>query len=477
MKRSSVLAGLAILGMTAAATTPAQALENEIHGSYRLMSQLTNFNQTVNTPESVDGGYYPQGNPKNPGTAMYFEQRVRLAYTAKVNADLKLVTMFEANADFGDNAYSAHGTSMSGTMGGGAVGSRSINLRTDEVYLNMNIPSTSVNLKVGIQPLSDSYKSVIFDTRAAGISATTPVGKNATVTAAFFRFNDDFYRVAPAPVPPATVSANPVTAQTPGNQTGDFYILDGKYSVSKEFTVGGSYYLYYNDLNKATQTRTNIHMLGANAEAVFGPATINGFAVYQTGKDLQGKTLNAFALNFGTQCKSGPGTAHTEFLYMSGDHGDRASNSSAFWVTQGGAAWENAYDPHLLILARDTYAMVTDNSIVFDNMRNQGVVLGSIGYDLPLAKKLTGTANAGFAAINRANSTIKPVNANTSGANGSNYLGTELNIGLEYKMFENLSVLPRFAYVFLGDYYKGVAAGGATPDNPYMASLVMNLSF
>jgi len=39
-----------------------------------------------------------------------------------------------------------------------------------------------------------------------------------------------------------------------------------------------------------------------------------------------------------------------------------------------------------VFLARDTYAMVTDNAVVFDNMHNQGVILGSIGYDLPFTK-------------------------------------------------------------------------------------------
>lgn len=353
-------------------------------------------------------------------------------------------------------------------MGGGAIGSRSVNLRTAEAYVDMNIPSTPVKLKVGIQPLSDSYKSVIIDTRAAGIVASAPIA-DATVTAAFFRFNDNFYK---------KTLTNPAPG-TPGNQSEDFYLLDGKYSPSKELTIGGSYYLYYSDLNRSATpapAKTNIHIFGVNAEAVFGPATVNGFAVYQTGKDLDGKTLNAWAFNFGTQCKSGPGTAHTEFLYLSGDHGTSKDKSNAFWVTQNDAAWENAYDPHLLLLARDTYAMVTDNAIVFDNMRNQGVIMGSIGYDLPFTKKLTGTANAGFAAINRQNST-KPLIFGTTKTNDSDYLGTELNVGLEYKMFEGVVVIPRFGYVILGDYYKNVAAGGATPDNPYMASVVMNLSF
>jgi hypothetical protein len=470
MKRGKVLASLTALSLTAAAATPAMALENEFHGMYRILSQVSNFNQTINTPEAVDGGYYPGGNPRRPGTSTYFEQRARLGYTAKVNPDLKLVTLFEVNADFGDNAYSANGTTVSGTMGGGAIGSRSVNLKTAEAYVDANIPSTPVKLKIGIQPLSDSYKSVIFDTRAAGISASAPIA-DATVTAAFFRFNDNFYKKSlPSPSP-----------STPGNQTEDFYLLDGKYSLSKDMTLGASYYLYYNDNNKsnpatAKHSRTNIHMFGVNAEAVFGPATINGFAVYQTGKDLDGKNLNAFALNLGSQCKAGTGTAHTEILYLSGDRGTSKDKSNAFWVTQNDAAWENAYDPHLLLLARDTYAMVTDNSIVFDNMHNQGVIMGSIGYDLPLAKKLTLTPNVGFAAVNRDNS-AKPINPVTGKANKSDYLGTELNVGLEYKMYENIVVIPRFAYVILGDYYKGVAAKGLTPENPYMASVVMNLSF
>lgn len=67
MKRCNVLAALAILGMTAAATTPAMALENEFHGMYRIIGEVTNLNQTINTPGSVDGGYYPEGTRKTRG--------------------------------------------------------------------------------------------------------------------------------------------------------------------------------------------------------------------------------------------------------------------------------------------------------------------------------------------------------------------------------------------------------------------------
>lgn len=290
VSKRTLLAFAAAGALTVATTVPALSVENEFHGMYRVFSAITNFNQTANTSETVDGGYYPGGNPKSPGTAVYLEQRARVAYTARVNPDLKVVTMFEVNADFGDNAYSTHGTTVSSTAGGGAIGSSSVNLRTKEAYVDMNLPSTPVKVKVGIQPFSDSYKSVIFDTRATGILATSPVG-DATVTSAFFRFNDNFY------------SKTPVTpvASTSGNQTADFYLVDGKYSLNKDTKVGASYYLYYNDIKKPTQPKTYIHMFGVNAEAVIGPATINGFAVYQTGKDLEAKTLNAWALNLGTQ--------------------------------------------------------------------------------------------------------------------------------------------------------------------------------
>ncbi len=471
-----LLAVAAATVMTTAAATPAMALENEFHGMYELLSVMSNFNQTPNTPESLDGGYYPQGNPKNARTATYFEQRARLMYIAKASDTLRLVTQFEINADWGDNAYSSRGTYEAGTMGGGAVGSDSINFRTRQAYLDFGIPATPLRLKVGIQPVADAYKSVILDSRAAGVLASAPIG-NSSVKAGFFRFNDQFY-----PDPSKAPNATPLTS---GNATADYYLLEGKLNPTKNLSLGVNYNLYYSDIDRnLPQARTNINMLGVNAEAVFDAVTLNGFAVYQFGKDLQGKTLNAWACNLGSQVKAGPGSVHTEFLYLSGDnHAANSNNSNAFFVMQssdrpGGfilQGYQNGYDAHLQILGRDPYALVTDNSIVFDNNHGQGVFLGSIGYDLPISDRLLASANAGFAAVAKSNANA-PNNRFTNAPNSSNYLGTEMNVSLEYKMYKNLSVIPRFAYVILGDYYKDVASDG-TPDNPYMASLVMSYTF
>jgi hypothetical protein len=130
------------------------------------------------------------------------------------------------------------------------------------------------------------------------------------------------------------------------------------------------------------------------------------------------------------------------------------------------------------LLFRDAYSMTSDNAVVYtSNNRDQGVIAGFVGYDLPVNAKLTTSVNAGFAAVAKANPNVKPVNQNTGNANNSNYLGTEVNLVANYKLFDNLNVIGRGAYVILGDYYEGVAKNGQDPRNPYMASLILNYAF
>jgi hypothetical protein len=130
----------------------------------------------------------------------------------------------------------------------------------------------------------------------------------------------------------------------------------------------------------------------------------------------------------------------------------------------------------MVILGRDKNAYTTDNAIVYNsNNKNQGVIGGYIGYDLPINAKLTTAFNAGFAAVAKENNN-KPINIGTGRVNDSNYLGTEINAEATYQLFENLSFSTRVAYVFLGDYYKNVALDG-TPVNPYDFKLIAKYTF
>jgi len=471
MKRRNVLAALALLGMTAAATTPAMALENEFHGMFQAQYINSNFNgaNTTAFPANTAAGfapptyggdsqYVPFGLPKHVYSANFIEQRARIGYTAKASSDLKLVTRFELDyAYWGDSSYGTHRNH------GAAIGADQVNIETKNIYLDANI-FKDVNMRLGMMPYNDSFKSIMFDADMAGIAFSSSYNK-FTPTVGFFRFND----------------TGAAKDNTLGHLTNDLFVLDGKYEATKDLKVGAAYYFFRND---AITTNSNdisildqqqdvkLHALGLNAEYVSGPLTLNGFGILEVGT-VNTRATTAWALNAGAKYKVGPGTAHAEFLYVSGDSGT-TGHSNAFYAVFNnvGTAEHGYYDNEMVILGRDKNAMTTDNSIIATAGNfGQGQIGGYIGYELPLTDRLTSAANAGFAAVAKDNKAF------TGTAHKSNYLGTEINAEANYKLLENLTGGVRVAYVFLGDYYKGVALGGETPVNPYDAKIIFKYTF
>jgi hypothetical protein len=454
MKSRNIVAVFVTLGLAAATATPALALENEFHGLFSLRYINSNFNRTATTdfnPDTGgDGSYSPGGQNKRQYSANFFEQRARLQYIAKASADLKLVTHFEL-----DYAYWGNSSYTVGRNAGGAQGADTVNIETKSIYLDFN-PCNFINVRMGMQPIADSFKGSIIDSDAAGVLLTgTSYGK-FTPSIGYFRFNDSGSR-----------------ENVLGHLTSDFFLLDGKYEVSKNFKVGGAYY-FFRDNHDASPTVTNdikIHSFGMNAEYTTGPLTLNGFAIYQTGW-LNNDYVNSFAGNLGAKLKAGPGTARMEILYVSG------GNRNAFFSSPGGE--HGYYDNEMVILGRDKNAYTTDNSILpLTGANGQGQMGLYIGYDLPVTPKLDTAFNVGVAGVTHSTDSKPVIYVNrtaTTGRNGSNFLGAEVNAEATYKLLEGLSVSARAAYVFLGGYYKNVAVDG-TPVDPYDAKLIFKYTF
>lgn len=452
MKSSKTLAALVTLGLAAAVATPVMALENQFSGAFTSFYDLSNY--------SASGALAKEAPTQN-----YFVQRVRLGYTAKASEDLKLVTKFELDYNwYGNSSYSvARG-------GGGALGADSVNLETKNLYLDMNVVK-GVNAKIGMQGYNDSFKGIIFDADMAGILLAHEYDK-ASVTAGFFRFAD------------STNTATWADINKIGKYTQDMFSLDAKYSVSKEVKVGAAYYYISDNQTKSTVTPgaligytvngdkiyglgtttttstndTKVHTLGLNAEAAIGPLTLTGFALTQFG-DLNATTkAKGYAFNVGAKMPLAGGTARSELLYAAG-----GKNSLYIPASAGGTEGGGFYDNEMIMLSRDKNATTIDNAIVFDvNNANQGVIMGSLGYDYTFSPKLSGSVNAGFAAV-----------AKSSGPNNSDYLGTEINCEANYKLMPAVTLGARAGYVMLGDYFKS----SPTLDNPYDVKLIAKFSF
>jgi len=454
MKRNKKLLAVAAAGvLTVAAAVPAFALENEFHGSFTSFYDLSNFSAAGN-----DGGNTLQGLQKDAPTENYFVQRARLGYTAKVSDQVKLNTKFELDYTFwGNSSYST------GRNQGGAIGADSVQIETKNVFLELNYPA--VNAKIGMMPYNDSFKGILFDADMAGVLFAHDYS-NAGVAAGFFRFGDN--------------------GGTLGKNNYDMLSLDAKYSISKELKVGAAYY-YITDNRKNAPIASNAALLdgngnptnvypagttftavpdkdakisniGLNFEGLVGPVALSGFALKQFGDLDTNVDAKGYALNLGAKLALLGGTLRSEFLYVSGGK-DAFYNPGGAGGTEGGGF----YDAEMIILNRDKNAKTIDTAIVYDaNNVNQGVIMGSIGYDHPCTDKITSSVNAGFAAVAK--------NVNSRGT--SDYLGTELNLESNYKLTPNVTLGVRGGYVFLGDYFKGTNA-----DNPYDLKVLANLAF
>jgi hypothetical protein len=485
--KKTLLAVAAVGALTAATAVPASALENEFHGMYKMKYFVSNLDNGA-------GGFYaPTG--KGTSTNNYFEQRARLFYNAKANDDLKLVVAFEIDSVFGDRAQGGFtGVNAAGNTGtvntatatrgtGGAFDTDAVNLETKWVHLDFNIPGAPVNVKVGTQAIKDDLKGILFDVDAAGIYTTSKFGP-ATVNLGYFRGYEGI---------------NGDTTGVGFNKLGvnnlDMVILQGKFAVSKDLSVGADYYGYFDYRQNSAIMKD--HTLAINADAKVGPVAVSGFIAGQMG-DIKNNVagtkqdLVGLAANVAGKLKVGPGTAKLSALYTSGDNG-KGDNSSWQSLQQsiGGAATLNTTagtlntynESGMMLLMRNGAAAgtTTDRGIVWTtNNKNQGVTGVFAGYDAALTPKFYANGNVGVAWTSNENS-AKPTNLATNAKNSSDFLGTEINAECGYKLYDNLTASAQAAYVVLGDYYKNTGRdnGGAaaTPDNPFTTRLVLTYVF
>lgn len=441
-----MLAFAAVTALTAATAVPAMALENEFHGMYKFMGYQTNiFNGSSLNPAFSSDAH----------SGFYAEQRARLLYTAKANDNLKLVTHFEMDARFGgkDATYLGAGNDA------GNLDADQLTLETKSVYLDFKCPITDANVKVGIQPWGDAYGSLFLAADMTGVYATKKFDP-ATVSLGWFRFDDN------------TTDAIAL-ASGPGQTTADLIVLDAKFAVNKDVTVGASYYNIQNDTGTATPAYELLHMVGVNADLKLGPAAVKPFAAYQFGERNATSDISAYVLGATAKVKAGAGSVNLAGFYMSGeDSTSTATDTDAFQVVGASQTYFNPANMWLLI--RNSGAINSSTSVLTNDMTVGG--RGSIGlfagYEATMGKVFY-NANIGYmmTAEERTNSGIKEDGA----------IGTEINAQVGYKLFDNMSVSAAAAYAFLGDGLSGSTTerfGGATDaDDPYLVNVQVSYTF
>ncbi len=435
-KKAAAIATAA--GVFGAISVPAMALENEFHGMYKFMGYQTNFINGMNAGLSADSK-----------SGFMAEQRARLQYTAKANADFKLVTYFELDSRFGGVTGGYKGTTGNDS---GNLDADQLTLETKNIYVDFNDPLTGANVKLGMQPWADSYQGLFLIADMTGAHATKNFGPT-TASLGWFRFDD-----------------NTATVAEVGRKTADLFVAGGKYTVGKNLTVGASYYYLNNDSTTTIPAFDRLHMVGLDADIKAGPANIKPFVAFQFGDRTATTDLKGYLLGAVSKTKVGPGAVNLSAIYLSGDSNGTSKEKSFTAITTGTTYFVPA---NMWLLVRNGQYINSSNSVLGNDLTvgGRGLVAAFAGYEGTMGKMFY-NANVGYAQTAEKRNSEK------------RSIGTELNAQIGYKMLDNVSVSAALAYAFLGDGMNSSTTGDRiagfgvkNADDPYALNLQLSYTF
>lgn len=452
--------------LTAVTALPAMAFENEFHGTFTAKTFLSNFD---------NGGLLLKENTK---TNNYTEQRTRIQYTAKASDDLKLVTHVEMNTTWGSANTLKFADGSSVDFNGGDIDTDGTNLVVKHAYLDFNI-GKALNVKVGQQAYKDTFKGLYVDADLPMAYVTYKQGAY-TLGLGYSRFNDE---------ESLKISGDSYK----GDISGDLYAVDNTFTINKDTKVGISYYLNRDDSgNLPTDVERKINTFGLFGQTKIGAVDLSGFAAMQAGyshtndRTLAGakKRYHGWAADVLAKMKLGNGLARAGFLFTSGDNNDDASSDHGWQTlsTNGESSKINTYNESgMMLLVRNTSMGGTSTDAYFRKPITN-IALLHAGYDASITEKLYTNGNIGMAWLPSSGHILGATGYETGAAginkqNGADFLGTELNAEVGYKLYSNLTLKAQAAYVILGGAYDNTLAGGKDPANPFTMRLGAYYSF
>jgi hypothetical protein len=370
------------------------------------------------------------GNDDADDQANFVKQRLRMYFTSVASENLKVVYKNEIDFEWGDENFdNARGQ-------GGAIGGDTVNLETKNVYMEFMVPDTPVKTTLGLQGItlhkgiwiSDDASAARFDMNFDPV-AVTLIYVNAVDTD-FTSSSDDVWQLhASAGYKAENMDArfsvgyekgqdDPNTTDEPKDD--DFYQVMGEFNMSLDMA---SFFV----------------VLGKNFGEVDGGAgdrDYDGWMAY-AGAD--------FALDLATIRVAG--------MYFSGDdEGDLDSDYRSFtgetfsWseILSDGYFWEANSNQNQIgwVHATNGPANAPSNMWALN-----------VGADLKPTDTTTIALDLYY---------IGMVEDRTVGNNDEDTIGTELDVSLTQKLYDNLAVKIVGAYLLADDGYGDTADTDAT---------------
>jgi hypothetical protein len=409
---------------------PTYAAEMQINGIERL--KAITYNNMDGDDDSDD-----QNN--------FIHQRLRFYFTSVASENLKMVYKNEIDFNWGDAGGSA------ATRGsGGAIGADGVNLETKNVYLEMMIPDTPVKATLGLQGIAlhrglwidDDAAAARFDMNFDPV-AVTLIYVNAVDTD-YTSSSDDIWQLhASAGYKAENMDArlslgyekganDTTSADVP--KSDDFYQIMGEFGMSFDMV---SFFV----------------IAGKN----FGEVDSNG---------ADDRDYDGFMFNAGVDFALDLATISAQFLYFSGDdEGDLDDDYRSF----SGQTYSWAEIPS------DGYLWEANSSMGQIGGANtpSNMWAVNVGADLKPTDTTTIAIDLWY---------IGMVEDRTVGGDDEDTVGTEIDLKLTQKVYDNLDCLIIGAYMFADDGYgNGGTSGDWAPqsqgDDAWVLALGMNYKF
>ncbi|MFB3924871.1 MAG: hypothetical protein ACE14T_02365 [Syntrophales bacterium] len=389
---------------------------------------------------------------KAPATGI-FDQRLRVATVFKVSEGLSLVTRFTAlDKIWGDKSG---GADTKDRLNDSTRFARE-NIEFDRVYASFK----ALKGQLDIGYMRDNSSGTVFgdqDDSSPQIKYTYYTGP-WTFTLAYVKLTEKEV------TNPASLSY--------ANQS-DIDYDKWKYSIVYKWATGdaGLSGAFYNDKTArstaSSSYQVRYHRFNPYARAVIGPVYVEGEVSYMTGdlKDYDESTTSdttkrGWSWYLNGRYNIGPAYVGAQYAYVGGDDPGTAGKN------EQGYPSGREYKPCLILFNsdRDKYlgALGSGATAVLGNTYTTG---GAVNFQLyqgyvglkPMSR-LELFASYSYVKLNE-----KPV------VNGVQYvddkIGTEADITATYKIYDNLSYMVGFGYLWAGDAWKGTSASAQVADD------------
>ena len=401
-------------------------------------------------------------------------QRLRIQTDFQIQEGLKLTTRFDAMEKiWGASRGSAYATTYN-TSGWQNTGSgEAENIKFQHVYVTANLWGGV--LKVGYQAQGawgtafGDYTDTAYGPRVAYIYATGPW----TFLAIYDKVEGSEYYSPSGPSGNIGVSTYQVDQEADKPAVAFMYKW-GKGNTGFLFQWLKDSYTAGTNPVPATDTgfKREWYVFAPYVKAQLGSVYVEGELIYLAGKTRKYETAgngtdmtkDGLAGYASATVDFAPAYAGLTLVYVAGDDKGTADKDEAGWPGCPD------FNPMLLLFNYDLYRWN-----------------GNVGYYAPVSAP-SGITNAQIAQLFVG---VKPLpkldvkasyaiaQADKDGASvnwqSKNY-GSEFDLTATYKIYDNLSYMVGFAYLWAGDYFKGTNAG-ATVDNDYLVTHKLTLTF